>query len=149
MNVPTPIFEERLNPSTSVVLALSLSGPMMLLAALPFGLPLAMTLAIVVPIALISGAFYIAPRILVGKALERGKFKIPLEAISSAESFTGEEARLQRGPKLDARARLAIRGDIDPVVKVNLSDPLDPTPYVLISTRRPEELVAALGADRP
>ena len=149
MKVPTPIFEERLSPSVSVVLALSLSGPMMLLAALPFGLTLALTLAITVPIALIAGAFYLAPKIVVSGDLQRGKFKIPLAVISSAEMFTGEEARLERGPRLDARARLAIRGDIDPVVKVNLSDQQDPTPYVLISTRKPDQLVAALSANRP
>lgn len=148
MKVPTPIFEERLNPSISVVLALSLSGPMMLLAALPFGLQLAITLAIAVPIALIAGAFYLAPKIAVSSHLQRGRFRIPLEIISSAEVFRGEEARLERGPRLDARARLAIRGDIDPVVKVNLSDRLDPTPYILISTRKPDQLVAALGANR-
>lgn len=148
MNVPTPIFEERLSPSVSVVLALSLSGPMMLLAALPFGLPLALTLAIVVPIVLIASAFLISPKIVVSSELQRGRFRIPLDVISKAELFVGEEARLERGPRLDARARLAIRGDIDAVVKVQLSDPLDPTPYVVISTRRPEQLVAALSANR-
>lgn len=148
MNVSTPIFEERLLPSRSVLFALVLSGPMVLLAALPFGTPLASTLAILVPVALVAGAVLLSPAITIDEDLKCGRFKIPLSAVSGAEGFSGEEARLQRGPQLDARARLAIRGDIDSVVKVVLADPLDPTPYVLVSTRRPEKLVAALSANR-
>jgi hypothetical protein len=148
MNVPMPIFEERLNPSLSIVLALSMSGPMVLLAALPFGPVLAFTLAFAVPLVLIAGAFYLAPVIRVTESLSRGSFEIPLDALGDAAIFSGEEARLERGPRLDARAKLAIRGDLDQVVKVVVSDPQDPTPYILISTRRPEDLVAALRANR-
>lgn len=143
------IFDERLIPSRSVLMALSLSGPMVLLAALPFGLELSLTLGIAVPISLIAMAVWLSPRIQVDSQLRIGKFTLPLEIISSAEGFEGEAARLQRGPSLDARARLAIRGDIDQVVKIKLNDPLDPTPYILVSTRRPGELVSALSADRP
>jgi len=50
----------------------------------------------------------------------------------------------ERGRRLDARAWLCIRGWIQPVVKVNVHDPSDPVPYWLISTRNPNELVAAL-----
>ena len=49
----------------------------------------------------------------------------------------------ERGPSLDARAWLSIRGWVDPVVKVTLADEKDPTPYWLVSTRRPEDLKAA------
>ena len=148
MNVPKPIFEERLYPSWSIIIALSLSGPMVLLAALPFGPALAFTLVFAVPMALILGAFYLSPTIRVAENLSRGNLEIPLTALGEASVFTGEEARLERGPRVDARARLAIRGDIDQVVKIEVKDASDPTPYILISTRRPEELVAAHGADR-
>jgi len=148
MNVPKPIFEERLNPSTSIILALSMSGPMVLLASLPFGQTLAFTLTVAVPLTLILGSLYLSPVIRINESFSRGSFEIPLQALGEAEIFTGEEARLQRGPRLDARAKLAIRGDIDQVVKIQVVDSDDPTPYILVSTRRPEELVAALRADR-
>jgi hypothetical protein len=141
-------FDERLIPSRSVLVALALSGPMVLLAALPFGLELSITLGLVVPAVLIVIAVSLSPRIQVTDSLRIGKFNLPLEIISFAEGFEGEAARLQRGPSLDARARLAIRGDIDQVVKIHLNDPLDPTPYILVSTRKPGELVSALGANR-
>lgn len=119
-----------------------------MLASLPFGQALAFTLTIAVPLTLILGFFYLSPVIRVTETFSRGSFEVPLDALGEAEVFTGEEARLERGPRLDARAKLAIRGDVDPVVKVRVIDPLDPTPYILVSTRRPEELVAALRANR-
>jgi hypothetical protein len=75
-----------------------------------------------------------------------GKARVPLELVGSAVGFAGAEASAERGPRLDARAWLVIRGWIDPVVRVELNDPIDPVPYWLISTRRPDELVAAIAA---
>jgi hypothetical protein len=49
---------------------------------------------------------------------------------------------------LDGRAYLCLRGWISPVVRVELDDPDDPTPYWLVSTRRPAQLVAALAEGR-
>ena len=44
---------------------------------------------------------------------------------------------------LDARAYLCIRGWIPTGIRVAVADPQDPTPYWLVSTRRPEELLTA------
>jgi hypothetical protein len=121
---------------------------MVLLAALPFGLELSLSLGIVVPVVLITLAVVLSPKIQIDDSMRIGKFTLPLNIVTYAEGFEGEAARLQRGPDLDARAQLAIRGDIDQVVKIFLNDPLDPTPYILVSTRKPGELVSALGANR-
>jgi hypothetical protein len=69
---------------------------------------------------------------------------MPLDAIGSVRGFTGAEAQLERGQRLDARAWLLIRGWISPVVTVTVVDDSDPTPYWLVSTRQPDALVAAL-----
>jgi hypothetical protein len=37
---------------------------------------------------------------------------------------------------------------VSPVVKVELTDPQDPTPYWLVSTRRPERVVEAIAEAR-
>jgi hypothetical protein len=121
---------------------------MSLLAALPFGLELGIVLAVLVPASLIGIAFGFASKIQVTDNLVRGRFRIPLRVMRDFEIFEGEAARLERGPNLDARAQIAIRGDIDKVVKIWLSDPEDPTPYVLLSSRKPTELVSALRANR-
>jgi hypothetical protein len=58
------------------------------------------------------------------------------------EIFRLAEATRERGVSLDARAWLVIRPWIDPVVKITISDPQDPTPYWLVSSKNPEALVA-------
>ncbi|MDQ1530339.1 MAG: hypothetical protein QOE37_444, partial [Microbacteriaceae bacterium] len=62
------------------------------------------------------------------------------------EAFRAAEATAARGVGLDARAWTVLRGWVDPVVRVPILDPDDPSPYWLLSTRRPEELIAALEA---
>lgn len=77
-----------------------------------------------------------------------GRATLPAEAIGDVTAYRGADATLQRGQRLDGRAWLVIRGWIDPVVKLEVADESDPTPYWIISTRRPTELVAAIEAMR-
>ncbi len=142
-------FEERLYPSTGMYLAFSLLSPMVLLAAAPFGWPLAIALGSITLLAVLVLASVLSPLIAVSdERLLAGKMAIPLNVIASAEVISKEDLRSELGPKLDARAQLMIRGDLKTAVKIQISDPLDPTPYLVISTRRPQELVGALRADR-
>lgn len=55
-----------------------------------------------------------------------------------------ETTRRVAGPDADARAYLVLRPWLHRAVRVALNDPADPTPYWLVSTRRPERLAAAL-----
>jgi Protein of unknown function (DUF3093) len=41
-----------------------------------------------------------------------------------------------------------IRGWVHSVVRVPITDPADPAPYWLLSTRRPTELAAAINGSR-
>ncbi|WP_158564401.1 DUF3093 domain-containing protein [Jiangella anatolica] len=77
-----------------------------------------------------------------------GRARLPLTALGPAEALTGEAARTARGPGLDRRAYVAIRGYVPGVVRIEVDDDADPTPYWLVSTRRPERLVAELEAAR-
>lgn len=130
-------------------LAFSLLSPMVLLAAAPFGWPLAIALGSITLLAVLVLASVLSPLIAVSdERLLAGKMAIPLNVIASAEVISKEDLRSELGPKLDARAQLMIRGDLKTAVKIQISDPLDPTPYLVISTRRPQELVGALRADR-
>jgi Protein of unknown function (DUF3093) len=56
------------------------------------------------------------------------------------------EMRLARGQRLDPAAYLAIRFWLNTGVKIDLRDPKDPTPYWLVSSRKPEILQRALLA---
>jgi hypothetical protein len=53
--------------------------------------------------------------------------------------------RAHLGPETDARAWLRTRPYVDGGVRVEVMDPSDPVPYWLVSCRRPEAVVAALG----
>ncbi len=80
--------------------------------------------------------------------LVAGRARLPITVIGSIEGFTKEAAQLERGQRLDARAWLQIRGWIDPVIKINVEDAADPTPYWLLSTRHPDALIAAIDHAR-
>jgi hypothetical protein len=140
------VFSERLWPSPWGWLLAPGLGTGVVISLVPVGLPVAVAVGAVVAAAVLAGLVAASPRIEVaGGQLRAGRARIPLTLLGGASWATGEEARQERGPSLDARAYLCIRGWVDPVVRVELDDPADPTPYWLVSTRRPAELVAALG----
>lgn len=143
------VFEERLLPAPTTYLALSLSGPMVALAALPFGFDLALALGIAVPTLLLGMATYFAPKIsLTDSELQAGSFRIPREIIGEVWVLDQQATRFERGPGLNANARMLLQGDIGTMIKLEIVDPTDPTPYLLISTRRANQLASALRADR-
>jgi hypothetical protein len=80
--------------------------------------------------------------------LVAGAARIPVGLTGDAEPFRGPDATAARGTQLDARAYTMFRGWVDPVLRVAVTDPDDPVPYWLVSTRRPEELRAAIEAER-
>jgi hypothetical protein len=83
------------------------------------------------------------------RGFSAGRATLPARHLGPASGFTREDATRERGPSLDARAWLLIRGWADGVVKVEVADDRDPVPYWLVSTRRPDELVSALERLRP
>ncbi|MEA9984813.1 MULTISPECIES: DUF3093 domain-containing protein [Subtercola] len=138
-------YRERLSPSGRIYLYLVLLIP----ASIGVFAPINMTAGIVCAIVLYGGSvgvlLVLSPVVSVGDGmLVAGKARIPLELVGEPVAFTGSEATLARGQRLDARAWLCIRGWISPVVRVSIHDASDPVPYWLISTRNPNELVAAL-----
>ncbi|MCO1339253.1 hypothetical protein BJH93_10170 [Kocuria polaris] len=77
-----------------------------------------------------------------------GRARIERRYIGETTAFRGDDAHEARGPKLNGTAFMCFRGWIDPVVTLEITDPADSTPYWITSTRRPEELVAALKSGR-
>jgi Protein of unknown function (DUF3093) len=75
-----------------------------------------------------------------------GRARLPVSVVSGVEVLDSEQMRQARGVGLDARAYLCIRGWLPVGARVILTDPKDPTPYWLISSRHPQVLVAAVSA---
>lgn len=142
-------FQERLVPSAGFWAVVPLLGVMVTVSLLPVSGWVAIGGALVV-CALAAAALRAAsPSIVVtADELQAGPAHVPVALLGPGTSFTGEQARLERGPRLDARAFLVVRGWVGPVVRIPLRDPADPTPYWLVSSRRPDELVAALARAR-
>lgn len=142
-------YSETLFPAIGTQLALALSFPMVFLAALPFGLPFALVASVLGGGITLSVVNLSSPRIAVAENLVAGRFTIPLNAIGTTEPLAGGELKRIVGPQANPAARLVLRGDLKTAVKVEISDPADPTPYLVISTRRPQQLIAAINANRP
>lgn len=71
---------------------------------------------------------------------------VPLDLIESVVALDARTLRRLVGRDGDPQAFVAIRPWVGPGVQVILDDPDDPTPYWVVSSRRPTELVAALRA---
>jgi hypothetical protein len=108
-----------------------------------------LVLAVVIYLLIIIPMVATSPTISLSETeLRVGKAHIERKFIGAVSAYSGTYAIAARGTELDARAWIFFRGWINPVVRVDITDPSDPTPYWLISSRRPEELVAALRAGR-
>ncbi|WP_370942761.1 DUF3093 domain-containing protein [Amycolatopsis sp. cg5] len=73
-----------------------------------------------------------------------GDAHIPLEFLGEAEIFDRDHKRAALGRDADPAAFVAHRGWVGPAVRVRLTDPDDPTPYWLFSTRKPERVAELL-----
>ena len=123
--------------------------PTIILVMAPINMALGIVLSLVVYLLIVIPMFVSSPTITVtDKELRVGKAHIDLEFVGSVSAYSGNYAVAARGPELDARAWIFLRGWVNPVVRVDITDPNDPTPYWLFSSRRPEELVAALRSSR-
>ncbi|MFP7833214.1 DUF3093 domain-containing protein [Marisediminicola sp. LYQ134] len=140
-------YRERMWPSPWIFISLGLVVPASLLVFLPISILTGIVTAIVLYGATVGSLVATSPVITVRDGrLTAGKATLPLEYVGEATAFEGAEATLERGRRLDARAWLVIRGWINPVVKIVVTDETDPTPYWLVSSRRPDDLIAALGS---
>lgn len=143
-------YRERLWPAPWIGLVAALAIPASLLTFAPVSVLVGALVGVGLALGVVAIAVLSAPTITVGDGMLRaGSARVPLSLVGETEVARGDDARLAKGQQLDARAHLVLRPDISPVLRVHLIDPEDPTPYWVLSTRRPEDLAAAIaGAAR-
>lgn len=125
----------------------------MLVATLWLALVVAVPLAVAwvvtgLSMALLCALFvsYGAARVSVHDGVLRaGRAQISTDHVGAVTPLEPETMRLQAGRDADARAFLLLRPYLKRGVRVDLTDPSDPAPYWLISSRHPDRLVAALA----
>jgi hypothetical protein len=142
-------FRERLIPGVGTLTAILLLLPAIWIIMLPLSPTVGLIGAIIITIAVEVLMVLVAPVVTVANGvLTAASARIPVSLTGETSAYRKADAVAVRGPQLDARAFTLFRGWIDPVVRIEITDPDDPTPYWLVATRRPEELQAAIAAAR-
>ena len=143
----TVLYNEKLWPNMWVwLVSAGLSGAGILVLA-PVSLAAGFTAAVVLFVIIAVLLLLSTPAITVtGSTLRVGRATIERRFVGSASAFRGAEATAERGTRLNGLAFQCIRGWIDPVVRMEITDPSDRTPYWLTSTRHPDKLLAALNS---
>jgi hypothetical protein len=139
-------YDERLTVPHSWWLIAVSAGIAFGLIALPFGtLPFLGTFVAGTALSTAVVSAYGSARIrVVAGSLVAGDAKIPVEALGEAVVLDRDETIAWRSYKADTRAFMLLRSYVPTALKVEVTDPEDPTPYLYLSTRSPERLAAAL-----
>ncbi|BDZ43372.1 hypothetical protein GCM10025865_26710 [Paraoerskovia sediminicola] len=148
----TPRHQERLRPGPGVFAAALGLGVFVALSTIPLGTVVAGTATVLAIVAAAALVWWTSPLVVVDDELRAGRARIPVALLGESRVLRGDELREQLGPGLDARAYVCLRAWTRAAVRVEVTDPADPTPYWIVSTRRPEDLVRALSggaAERP
>lgn len=142
----TTVYSERLSPSTGWWITLMLLSAMTSLLALPISQVGAVVLPLLVAAGVIVWMRSLSARVVVTEdSFVAGPARIDRSFISGVTGFDAPGSFAQRGHLLDVRAFLMLRPWVKTVVRVEIADPSDPTPYWLVSTRHPQSLSALLS----
>ena len=142
-------YRERLWPAPWIWISMFLLGGCCGLIAVPFSTIVAVGCAVAVTVTLIAALLASTPEVSVsGTQLRAGRARVPVQLLGQITVLDEAELRHAHGRGLDARAYLCVRAWIPTGLRVDLVDPQDPTPYWLVSSRRPQQLLAALDAAR-
>ncbi|MEU6208469.1 DUF3093 domain-containing protein [Streptomyces sp. NPDC090085] len=150
MQLSTAQYDERLTAPRSWWGIAALIGLACALMLLPLGtLPLLAGLVGGTALAVLAVSSYGSARVrVVNGALAAGDARIPVAALGEPEILDADEALAWRTHKADTRAFMLMRSYVRTAVRIEVTDPADPTPYVYVSTRTPQALVSALNAAR-
>jgi hypothetical protein len=103
--------------------------------------------AILVPLAVIVLFGLGRTRIqVVDDELRAGDARLALRHVGQLNIVAKADKQRALGPQLDPAAFLLHRGWVGPLLRIEVTDPDDPTPYWVISVREPEKLAAVLSA---
>ncbi|MFD3805825.1 DUF3093 domain-containing protein [Streptomyces sp. NPDC058611] len=146
---PSPAHhDERLTAPRSWWVIAVLIGLACALMLLPLGsLPLLAGLVGGTALAGLAVSSYGSARVrVVNGSLAAGDARIPVSALGEPEVLDAEESAAWRTYKADTRAFMFMRSYVPTAVRVEVTDPADPTPYVYVSTREPQALASAIRA---
>jgi hypothetical protein len=151
--VPNPkptesiVYRERVRPNLGTFIAVATLLPAVTLVSEPFDYRIGIAVGLVLVISIWAALVFLAPVIQVGNSnLVVGRAEIPRNLLGKIEEIGKDQIFSERGPNLDPAAYRVFQGTVKTAVKIALNDPKDPTPYWILSTRKPGQLAEALRA---
>ncbi|MFC5338276.1 DUF3093 domain-containing protein [Leucobacter denitrificans] len=138
-------YRERLVPGFGFFVAWLLVIPAVALIMMPINAQAAIPTAIAMYVVIAIIFFALSPIIEVSEGqLQAGRAVIPVEFIGKIEPLGSELLRKSIGQDADARNYLLVRGWIHMGLKLEIADENDPTPYWIITSRKPLALAEAI-----
>lgn len=142
-------FRERLLPGVGGFAAILGFAFVTFVALSVVSLRAAWVTGVVVGVAGLVAAWLTAPVVAVRDGeLHAGRAHLPARLLGPVEVLDRDGVRATMGPGYDPRAFVCLRAWIGGAVVAPVTDPADPTPTWLISSRRPRALAAAIEAAR-
>ncbi|MDY3049020.1 MAG: DUF3093 domain-containing protein [Rothia sp. (in: high G+C Gram-positive bacteria)] len=140
------LYTERLTPGPGLWVAFLGAGVASFFVGAPISITAGIIAGILVFLILLAIFYLSAPTLEVReKTIRFGRAQIERAYLGQAAAFRGEQARVATGPALDGRAYMCFRGWISSVIRVDITDPADPTPYWIASSRHPEKIAEILN----
>lgn len=142
------LYQERLHPAWWMWLLFIGFGLSVLIALAPIATWLGIVGAVLAVVISAAVAYARARQIVVTTHdLQVGRARIERRFVGEVEAFSdAEQIRRVRGPELDGRAYMSFAASVGPICRIEITDPVDPTPYWLASTRHPQRLAEVLTA---
>jgi hypothetical protein len=141
------LYQERVRPNLGTFVAVSTLLPALTLVSEPFDFRVGVVLGLILVIAIWASLLLFAPVIKVGRTtLTVGRASIPRTLLGKIDEIAKDEIFQERGPKLDPAAYKVFQGTVKTALKIAIKDANDPTPYWIISTRKPAQLATVLRA---
>jgi hypothetical protein len=142
----SPVFRERLWPSLGMwVFAFIMTASLGIAYGRAYGSDLGLLVGISSTLAVAIGIVVNTPLIQIDELNFRaGRARLPLKYVGQVQQLDELQSRRARSTDANANAHFQLRGGIKNSVIVEVTDREDPHPYWQVSTRRPDELIAAL-----
>lgn len=138
-------YSERVLPNFGTFAAVFVLLPSAVIISEPFDLRVGLLIGVLVVGAIWALLIFRAPTIVISATeLRVGRAVVPRNLIGEPLAITKDQIFSERGPNLNPAAHKVFQGTVKTAVKIPINDPLDPTPYWLVSTRNPSKLVEIL-----
>ena len=139
-------YRERLLPGISFYIASLVIPVASYLICLAFSAEIAFYASVITEVLLIALSVLASPSITITEGfLKVRKATLPLELLGEIEVISKADVFLERGRNLDPRAYVAFQIGVKTLIKVEIRDAADPTPYWLFATRNPQAVKKLLA----